>query len=165
MQPSDGTDPEAFLPAQFSRINDISQLAEPRIEFLELERYVLRVAIGGDDAALILRREVNFKAKLLHPAEEDVMIPPVARPAAGNSTLRIELLQSLPECKQNVGGRSEPELPVLFESGPLRVQVEAQRSRLALRRLELDAARQGEPEARNPFDALVRRGDQKVDMG
>jgi hypothetical protein len=78
--------------------------------------------------------------------------------------LSVKLIESLMECQERVGGRSETELTVALQSSPLCIEVETQRARIAFGLFQPAVARQDKAESRNAFDAFVCRRDQEVDM-
>ena len=90
------------------------------------------------------------------------VIAAIARGAAGNAAFGFQFQQGLMERQQRVGGRSEAELAVAFQSGPLRVEIEAESPRAALGGQQRRAARQHESEARHAFDALIGRRNQEI---
>ena len=73
-----------------------------------------------------------------------------------------QIIESLIECKQGVGGRREPELSVAFQAFPLAQQIQAQAARRSFGRYQRISSNQGKRETRNTLNAFVRRGDQEI---
>src|SRR5580692_971306 len=92
------------------------------------------------------------------------MVLPIALTARPHSTFLVQLVQRLFERQNGLDWRGEPEVSIGFHAGPLVIEVETQRARIAFCGQQSLASGKHKAKSRHALDALVRRGDEKVDM-
>ena len=114
--------------------------------------------------ALAFWRQIGGEAECLHALYQDLSVGGKTGSAGGDAPFRFQLLERLPKRQQGMGGGRESELPVRFQSFPLREEIEAEAAGAALGGSQKITPRQHKAKARNPLDALVRRRNQKVDV-
>src|SRR5208282_871710 len=162
---SNRADAKRFRFAQFAGIDQKPSAAEPAIKTLERKSRELRITKRRNDIALNFRLQERSKAKAAHALEQNLMIEPIPLRPGRDSPFLFQLVQSLIERQQRMRRRREAELAVSVKPFELGQKIQTQTARLALAPFKHLAAAQHKAKPRHPFQALVRRTDQKVDGG
>src|SRR6185436_888768 len=162
-QTADRADAEQVHLADFAWINDKTFVAKAAVEPLENESGIIRVMKGGDDIALVFRRQIRLEAQTAHAGHEHfvvVLIPPTP---ASHATFLLQFLERLFKRQQDMRRRGEAELPAFLKPFELPKQIQTYRARPSLAGKEQGPATQHNTETGDAFDAFVRTRDQEID--
>src|SRR5690606_19219882 len=94
---ADAAHAKAFRDGQLARVDHVTALGQAAVERGELECRIGRHAERDDDRRLPVFGQKRHETQFAHARDEHLEIVPVTTTAAGDTTLGLELVESLVE--------------------------------------------------------------------